>query len=67
MTNFSSANEQLKGYFCGEIGEISTEGVYLGLKKLLSSELLRTLSGENNAVCTSAENKRDVSLCELLR
>ena len=67
LTNFSSANEQLKGYFCGEIGEISTEGVYLGLKKLLSSELLRTLSGENNAVCTSAKNKRGVSLCELLR
>ena len=66
LTNFSSANEQLKGYFCGEIGEISTEGVYLGLKKLLSSELLRTLAVENDAVCTSAENKRGVSLCELL-
>lgn len=66
LTNFSSANEQLKGYFCGEIGEISTEGVYLGLKKLLSSELLRTLVVGNDAVCTSAENKRGVSLCELL-
>ncbi len=37
VTNFSSAKEQLEGYFCGKIGEISENGIYEGLKMQLAS------------------------------
>lgn len=66
LTNFSSAEEQLQKYFFGKIGEISTEGVYSGMKDLLLSEDFREKTGENGAFCTSAENEMWISLDDLL-
>ncbi len=41
VTNFSSAQEQLAHYFRFEIGEISTEGIYEGLKRLFLSDAVK--------------------------
>ncbi len=35
LTDFDTAREQMQNYFASEIGEISSEGLYFGLKKLL--------------------------------
>ena len=66
LTNFSSAEEQLRKYSLGKIGKISTEAIYFGLKEMLLWEGLRGGFAENSAICTSAENKMRVSLDDLL-
>ena len=41
VTNYTSAHEQLENGKFGEIADISEEGIYRGLKKLLEDESLR--------------------------
>ncbi len=54
VTNYASAVEQLQNNSLGLIGEISTDGIYLGLKRLLDfpslrQQLTRNLAGLPNA------------------
>jgi glycosyltransferase involved in cell wall biosynthesis len=47
VTNYSSAKEQLQNYFSYEIGEISTEGIYKGLKRMMDDvDFRRNISGD---------------------
>ncbi len=56
LTDFSSAKEQLCGYFCGEIGEISENGIYEGVKK----QILTYSETVKNAGFSEKENGREV-------
>ncbi len=66
VTNFSSAHEQLENYFCGEITEISTEGIYEAVKKMLPRASALPKATENYANCTSEKSDLKRLLDELL-
>ncbi len=65
VTNYSSAEEQLQNNFLGLIGEISTDGIYSGVKKLLDSEELRRKLIENLTNLSKEEGKRTRLLDDL--
>ncbi len=52
LTDFSSASEQLENYFCGAIREISENGIYEGIKFLLSKDCFVMKNEENRRFCT---------------
>ena len=66
LTNFSSAKEQLEKYFFGEIEEISSEGIFLGLRKLLLRASEMKKMRYNRQSCTSAKNEMRNLLDKLL-
>ena len=47
VTNYTSASEQLENGKLGMIAEISVEGIYRGLKRLLDDETLRQQYSRN--------------------
>ncbi len=52
VTDFEAAKEQLSGYKGAEIGEISEEGVYLGVKKVVLATPSGVLFGTFETPCT---------------
>lgn len=65
VTNYTSAAEQTDGGALGLVGDISEEGIYLGLKKLLDDGKLRENLMQSLAVMTKKQ-KNFSQIMELL-
>jgi glycosyltransferase involved in cell wall biosynthesis len=66
LTNFSSAKEQLENYDCGIIDEISEDGIFSGLLRLLSEEVFSEKTAVDRISCTSEEGEMFLLLDKLI-
>jgi glycosyltransferase involved in cell wall biosynthesis len=64
VTNYTSASEQLESGKLGMIAEISVEGIYRGLKRLLDDETLRQQYSRN--LLKMKKEKTEIFLDDLL-